>query len=92
MNVLKNGRLFLLLISVFYMAACSNKDLYEAIQDNRVNECRNMTYNQEQACLNSINQKSYEEYNRERGVGVETDTTMTANDDLSFSHTSRYNN
>ncbi len=85
---MKDCRPYVLIVLALLMAACSNQDLYEAIQENRVNECRNMTYKQEQACLNSVNQKSYEEYNRERGV--ETDTSTETDDGLSFSHESNY--
>ena len=75
---------------LFLLTACSNQSLYEAIQDNRVNECRNLTYQQEQACLKGVNQQSYEDYNRERGI--EESSVNRSNDDLSFSLENTYKN
>ena len=52
--------LTLLIVAV---AACSNKQLYEASHQNRLQECDKLVTSQRQSCLEEYSE-SYEEYRR----------------------------
>ncbi len=90
---MKHSRFVVLSILSLMILGCSNKSLYEAIQENRVNDCRNLSYQKEQQCLNSLNQKSYEEYQRERNGDHTTDNSNLdqSSSNKPFSHNSIYN-
>jgi hypothetical protein len=56
--------LILPLVAIF-LAACSNRQVYEAAQENRKIECQKSPPGQFEACLVEHNE-SYESYERER--------------------------
>ncbi|MCI2285760.1 hypothetical protein L3081_23250 [Colwellia sp. MSW7] len=60
---------FIFLVSL--IAACSNKDLYQAGQEYQKSECINQAQTSEQhnECLN-MKKQSYEEYEKERKATV----------------------
>lgn len=50
---------------VLILAGCSNKQVYEGLKQSNRNDCLQLPPNQQQACLDKVNQ-SYEAYQRER--------------------------
>lgn len=52
-------------ISFIALAACSSKDVYDAVQENRRTECQKLPDREQQQCLQD-HQMSYEAYKRLR--------------------------
>lgn len=57
--------LFLIIVLVGVMPACSQRQTYEMIQQNRKAECEKMIEGQRQNCLQGY-EMSYEEYLQQR--------------------------
>ena len=47
------------------LSACTNRQIYNAIQQNRLNECEKMVDAQREQCVAQY-QKNYDDYERER--------------------------
>lgn len=63
--LMKAKMLFFLLGAALMMSACTHRELYNAVQDNRRAKCDEMPDTQRAECLAQY-QKSYEQYERER--------------------------
>ncbi len=59
----------LIMAAIFAIAGCSNKAMYDNIQLNNRNECKEVPPSQYEECMERANQ-SYEEYERARKVVV----------------------
>lgn len=55
----------LLVISLLAVSACSNKQIYEGVQQGQRNECLKLPPDQQEDCLQA-NSQSYEDYQAER--------------------------
>lgn len=48
------------------LAACTNKTWYEGVQEGTRNDCRSQPPSEVDACVEKLNTKTYEEYEKER--------------------------
>lgn len=48
------------------MTACTNKAWYEGVKEGARNNCRSQPPGEVEACLERLNTKTYEEYEKER--------------------------
>ena len=48
------------------LAACTNKAWYEGAQEGARNNCRSQPQSEMEACMEKLNTKTYEEYEKER--------------------------
>ncbi len=55
-----------LLLILVIISACSAKQLYNAGKINREHHCREYVGPEREQCLKELNNKSYEDYQRER--------------------------
>lgn len=55
----------LILVTAVALLGCSNKQIYNAVQENRRVECGKLPQNQYEKCVSEYD-TSYEEYQRER--------------------------
>ncbi|EAT11657.1 hypothetical protein HF888_03245 [Bermanella marisrubri] len=53
-----------------FLAACSNRAVYDGIKVGQENECRRLPEPQREECLDNIN-TSYDEYQRQRQEVIE---------------------
>ncbi len=61
---------FIIIISLsVILFGCSNRQIYEAVQNNRKNECRKLPYPQQEDCIKAHG-ASYEEYSRKREEAI----------------------
>ena len=58
-------KLSVLLVVVLFMAACSNRAVYENVQISKRNECATLPQPQYESCMKETS-KTYNEYERER--------------------------
>ncbi|MBF4987820.1 hypothetical protein [Methylophilus sp. 14] len=56
----------LLIILVITTSACTNKAWYEGVKEGARNNCRGQPASEVDACLERLNTKTYEEYEKER--------------------------
>lgn len=68
----------LLRLSVFLvfivtsLAACTNKEVYESVRSNRLNDCQYLTEPERERCMERYD-KTYDEYEREREAILKED-------------------
>lgn len=48
------------------MTACTNKAWYEGVKEGAKNNCRSQPPGEVESCLERLNTKTYEEYEKER--------------------------
>lgn len=51
---------------IVLISGCTNKELYNATKNNRESFCRTLPPQDAEECKQSLNKKSYEEYERQR--------------------------
>lgn len=61
---MKTRYIILFCLSII-LIGCSNKQMYEAAQNNRKSECRKLPDQQQEDCMKA-HSESYEEYSRKR--------------------------
>ncbi|GLX78382.1 hypothetical protein tinsulaeT_17220 [Thalassotalea insulae] len=61
-----SNKIIQLLLILLTISACSSKELYDAGKQNRQSYCREYVGPEYEQCLKEINNKSYEDYQRER--------------------------
>lgn len=69
----KTVPLFFIIFSLLAISACSNKQAYNAMQNNQRIECRKLPPTQIDQCLEE-NKQSYEEYKKEHEDYIEKET------------------
>lgn len=68
-------------LMVVFISSCSNKELYHAIHENRMNNCIKLPPPRDEQCKKSY-QKSYDEYKRQREeVLKDSHNTQNIDDD-----------
>ncbi|MFT6529296.1 MAG: hypothetical protein ACJAZB_000939 [Psychrosphaera sp.] len=61
-----NLQIVMALIVTFVLAACTSKELYSEVQNNRKAHCRTLPPQDIEDCLNNLNDKTYDEYEKLR--------------------------
>lgn len=51
---------------VLIISGCSNKSVYEGVKEGARNNCHSQPPSEVDACLEKLNSKSYEEYEKDR--------------------------
>lgn len=65
----KQSRILLLpILLTLTIVACSNKAWYEGMKEGARNNCLSQPAGESEACLQKLNTKSYEEYEKERAT------------------------
>lgn len=58
--------LFCITLLVFFLSSCSQEGFYFSQQQNLKQECERLSSPQYEQCLSDLDDRSYEEYRRER--------------------------
>jgi hypothetical protein len=58
--------LILFIVLSVTMTACTNKAWYEGVKEGAKNNCRSQPPGEVESCLERLNTKTYEEYEKER--------------------------
>ena len=65
-NSMLNKLLMTIGVCIFIFSGCSAQELYEAGQQNRQSRCNEYVSDVRDQCLKELNNKDYEEYEKER--------------------------
>lgn len=68
-------KLSLFSIIALLLISCSNKQIYNSIQENRRTECGKLLLNQYKECMRNYS-TTYEEYERERQAFIDNETAQ----------------
>ena len=66
MTIMTHQKLLFIFTTLLLLGACSNKELYNATQIQSKHDCNREVGVERDKCLQQLNKKSYEEYERER--------------------------
>jgi hypothetical protein len=55
-----------LVISILAIPGCTSRTWYEIVKQGAENNCRNQPPSESERCLENLNKKTYEEYEKER--------------------------
>lgn len=66
MNVKLATTIFLLTVSVVTLGGCTSRAWYDGFKEGAKNNCRNQPESERERCLEKLNEKTYEEYEKER--------------------------
>ncbi len=58
--------LFCITLLVFFLSSCAQEGFYNSQQKNLKQECEKLSLPQYEQCLSDLDDRSYEEYRRER--------------------------
>lgn len=66
MNPKRSSLFILMIIASLTVSACTNKVWYDGVKEGARNNCRSQTPGEVDACMEKLNTKTYEEYEKER--------------------------
>jgi hypothetical protein len=69
LNNIKTKQFFAFILSIFLMLAissCTTKVWYQSVKQGAENNCRRQPLRESEQCLESLNNKTYEDYEKER--------------------------
>lgn len=64
-------KVFLFCLSLGFLTACTNQQMYEAVQENRIQDCDKYGYEGSREECRELFQTSYEEYRESREANLE---------------------
>lgn len=66
MNPKRFSLFILMIIASLTVSACTNKAWYDGVKEGARNNCRSQPPGEVDACMEKLNTKTYEEYEKER--------------------------
>lgn len=66
MNVKLVITVFLLTVFTVTLGGCTSRTWYDGFKEGAKNNCRNQPESERERCLEKLNEKTYEEYEKER--------------------------
>lgn len=66
MNVKLVITVFLLTVFTVTLGGCTSRAWYDGFKEGAKNNCRNQPESERERCLEKLNEKTYEEYEKER--------------------------